>query len=264
MLRVYNKSMDLFQALILSVVEGVTEFLPISSTGHLILASRVLNIPQTEFVKSFEIYIQLGAILAVVVLYFQTLVSNIKLWKTLLVAFIPTALVGLMFYKMIKEVLLGNLAVTLLSLFIGGIVLIVFEKFVKEKEGIKSLAQINLRQAFLIGAAQAVSVIPGVSRSGASIVGGVLVGLNKQVAVEFSFLLAIPTMAAATGLDLLRSDFSFSSQEMIALLVGFTGSFITATLAIKLFLKYVQKNSFAWFGVYRIVLAITFWLFLNS
>lgn len=251
------------QALILGVVEGLSEFLPISSTGHLILASKILQISQTEFVKSFEIYIQLGAILGVVVLYFKTLLAKIKLWRTLFVAFIPTALVGLLFYKLIKSLLLGNLYITLVSLFIGGIILIVFEKYAKKKEGVKTLDEISLKQAFVIGLAQAVSVIPGVSRSGASIVGGVLAGLDKKTAVEFSFLLAIPTMVAATGLDLIQSDLSFSSDEFGVIFIGFAGSFLTALFAIKLLLRYVQKNNFMGFGVYRIALAIIFWLYLS-
>lgn len=254
--------MDFGQAFGLGIVEGLSEFLPISSTGHLILAAWILQIPQTEFVKSFEIYIQLGAILAVLVLYARTLVTQVKLWKSLLMAFLPTALVGLVFYKMIKSALLGNMQISLLALFIGGIILIVFEKLIKKKANAKSLDQINLKQAFLIGCCQAISVVPGVSRSGASIVGGVLAGLNKKTAVEFSFLLAIPTMMAATGLDLLESDFSFSNDEIGVLVVGLGSSFLTAMLAIKLFLKYVQKNSFWIFGVYRISLAIVFWLFI--
>lgn len=253
--------MDFFQAAILGVVEGVSEFLPISSTGHLILVTRLLNIEQSAFVKSLEIYIQLGAILAVVFLYFKTLIRNISYWKSLAVAFIPTAIVGLLFYKYIKLYLLGNVVLTLVALFVGGILLIVFEKFHKSNRQIEDIEKISLKQALLVGVAQSLSVIPGVSRSAASIVGGVLVGLGRKQAVEFSFILAIPTMMAATILDLLKNDFNFEADELGILGVGFVSAFITALFAIKFFLNYIKRNSFVGFGVYRIVLALLFWFF---
>ncbi len=255
--------MDYLQAIILSLVEGLTEFLPISSTGHLVLTSEVLNIPQTEFVKSFEIIIQLGAILAVVFLYFKRLVSNFKLWKTILVAFLPTAVVGLLFYQFIKRVLIGDPAITMWALFIGGIVLIILEKLYKEKDHhINSLEDISLKQAFLIGLAQSISVVPGVSRAGATIMGGLFFGLKRQTATEFSFLLAIPTVFAASGLDLIKSDFNFSSDQYLILLVGLVGSFLTALVVIKWLIKYVQTHNFIIFGIYRIVLAILFGIYL--
>lgn len=254
--------MDLFQSIILSIVEGITEFLPISSTGHLLLASRFLNIPQTEFVKSFEVIIQLGAILAIVVLYWRKLLGNYKLWKNILVAFLPAVVVGLLLYDFIKEVLFENILVTIFALLIGGILLIVIEKLFKEKSSaIDSVDKLTLKQSFLIGIAQSFSVIPGTSRAASTIIGGLLVGANRKTAVEFSFLLAIPTMMAATGLDLIKSEFSFSSQELMVLSVGFIGSFITALLVVRWFIKFVQTNSFFWFGIYRIVLAVLFLLF---
>lgn len=255
--------MDLIQALILSLVEGVTEFLPVSSTGHLLLATRFLNIPQTEFVKSFEIIIQLGAILAIVFLYWKKLISSASLWKNILIAFLPTAVVGLIFYKVIKDIFFENILITVFALLIGGILLIVIEKLHKEKDSdIDSVEKLSLKQSFLIGIAQAVSVIPGTSRAAATIIGGLLVGTKRRVAVEFSFLLAIPTMVAATGLDLVKSNFAFNQSEIMILLVGFIGSFITALLVVKWFIKFVQKNSFFYFGVYRIILALVFLLFL--
>jgi len=276
--------MDLIQALLLSVIEGVTEFLPISSTGHLLLATKFLNIPQTEFVKSFEIIIQLGAILAVLILYGDKLFTykkvkdvilddkyeflrrfriNFKVWSRVLAAFVPTAVVGLLLYDFIKEVLFENILVVVGALLIGGILLIVLEKLFKEKDGaVDSLEKLSLKQSFLIGIAQSFSVVPGTSRAASTIIGGILVGAKRKVAVEFSFLLAIPTMMAATGLDLIKSDFSFSSQELMILAVGFIGSFITAMLVVKWFIKFVQTNNFFWFGVYRIVLAILFLIFI--
>jgi undecaprenyl-diphosphatase len=257
--------MDQTQALILSIVEGISEFLPISSTGHLVLTSQILNIPQTNFVKSFEIFIQLGAILAVVILYFKTLINNFKLWKNIVLAFIPSAILGLLFYHVIKAYLLGNIIVTLAALLLGGIVLIFLEKILpKRKNQVKDLDQLTPKQAILIGLAQSVSMIPGVSRSAATIVGGLFLGLNKKPATEFSFLLAIPTMMAATALDLFKSDFAFSQDQVLILLIGFVGAFITAMLAVKFFIQYIQNHSLFAFGVYRIILALAFWFFTNN
>ncbi|HLC88293.1 MAG TPA: undecaprenyl-diphosphate phosphatase [Patescibacteria group bacterium] len=256
--------MDLFQSLILSIIEGVTEFLPVSSTGHLVLASGLLKIPQTEFVKSFEIFIQLGAILAVVVLYFKKYIQNFKAWKNILIAFVPTAVIGFVLYKIVKQFLLGNSLVVVASLLVGGILLIWLEKIHKEKDSdVGKIENLSSKQSFMIGLAQSISIIPGVSRAAATILGGMFLGLKKETAVEFSFLLAVPTMLAATGLDLVKSDLNFSAQELSVLAVGFIGSFIAALLVVKWFIKFIQTNNFFWFGVYRIILAVIF-LFLLS
>lgn len=253
--------MDFFQAVILSIVEGLTEFLPISSTGHLILTVQILKLPQTEFVKSFEIIIQLGAILAIVFLYFNKLLKNTKLWPKLIIAFLPAAIVGLTLYKVIKDILLSNSLITVIALLVGGVLLIILEKIYKEKDyHVSSLDQISNKQAFLIGICQSISIIPGVSRAGATIIGGMFLGLKREVALEFSFLLAIPTIFAASGLDLIKSNFSFTTNEYLLLLTGMVGSFITALLVIKFFLKYVKTHSFIPFGIYRIILSIIFWL----
>lgn len=253
--------MDIFQTLILSIVEGLTEFLPISSTGHLVLTSHLLNIPQTDFVKSFEVIIQLGAILAVVVLYWKTLLTNKKLWPKIIIAFIPTAIVGFTLYRLIKDVLLGSPAITLWALLLGGIFLIIFELLWKEKDHhLEKIENVSNRNAFLIGVAQSISIVPGVSRAGATIIGGLLTGLKRKTAVEFSFLLAVPTMFAATILDLKESALKFSSQEFLLLGIGFIGAFITAHIAIKFFIKYIQNHTFIPFGIYRIVLSILYWL----
>ena len=165
--------MDIIQAVILSIVEGLTEFIPVSSTGHLVLAADFLNIAQTDFVKSFEIAIQLGAILAIVCLYWKKLLFDRKIFTRLVVAFIPTAVLGFVFYTIIKQVLLGNTLITLAALFFGGIVLIVIERVYKEQEHhAENIGEVSLAKAFLVGLAQSVSMIPGVSRSGASIIGG--------------------------------------------------------------------------------------------
>ncbi len=253
--------MDFVQTVILSIVEGLTEFLPISSTGHLVLTSEILQVKQTEFVKSFEIIIQLGAILAVVFLYWKRVMTNFRFWPKLIIAFIPSGVVGLTLYKLIKSLLLGNSYVTLLALFLGGVLLIILEKIYKEQDHhLSNIEQISHQQAFLIGLCQSVSIIPGVSRAGATIMGGLFLGLKRTTAVEFSFLLAIPTMFAATSLDLIKSNLSFTANEYNLLIAGFIGSFITAIFAVKFFLKFVATHSFIPFGIYRIVLALLFWL----
>ncbi|MBI4708982.1 MAG: undecaprenyl-diphosphate phosphatase [Candidatus Portnoybacteria bacterium] len=250
-------------AVILSIIEGLTEFLPISSTGHLILASDILKISQTDFVKSFEIFIQLGAILAVIVLYGKMLLKNTATWKPIIIAFLPTAVIGFAFYSLIKRFLLGNIIVTLLALFIGGLALIVIEKLLPQDKGEpETIEKITAKKAFLIGLCQSISMIPGVSRSAATILGGLFLGLKRKMAVEFSFLLAIPTMFAATGFDIIKSDLNFSLNEFWLLAIGFIGSFITALLAIKFFIRFIQRHTFVSFGAYRIILAILFWLFI--
>jgi undecaprenyl-diphosphatase len=251
--------MNLLQVLILSVVEGITEFLPISSTGHLILVSRLLAIPQTEFVKSFEIIIQLGAISAVVVLYFSTFIQNVLIWKRLISAFIPTAVVGLILYKLIKGYLIGNLWVDVIALFVGGLVIIGLEKyFTAHPRTIKSVENLSVGQSSLIGVAQSVAVIPGVSRSTMTIFGGMGLGLNRVAATEFSFLLAVPTIAAAAGLDLYQTRFTFSPEQYLLLFLGIMGAFVSALLTIRWLLGFVAKHSLVVFGVYRIILALVF------
>ncbi|MBI4040127.1 undecaprenyl-diphosphate phosphatase [Candidatus Daviesbacteria bacterium] len=254
--------MTFIQAVIYSIVEGVSEFLPISSTGHLILASDILRISQSEFIKSFEIIIQLGAILAVVVLYFNALTKNLKLWKSIIIAFIPTGILGLTLYRVIKQYLLGSTSITLWSLLIGGVALIILElRYKEQKHHLDSVEKVSPWQAVGIGLFQSIAMIPGVSRSAASIFGGMFLGLKRQTAVEFSFMLAIPTMLAASGLDLFQSRQVIAQSGNLALLAtGFAGSFIVALLTIKFFLNYIQKNNFIPFGIYRIIAAIIFWL----
>jgi undecaprenyl-diphosphatase len=252
------------QVLVLSVVEGLTEFLPVSSTGHLVLASKVLNIPQTEFVKSFEIAIQSGAILSVLFLYLKSVLENKKILLKVLWAFIPTSIVGLIFYKLIKEMLIGNTMVTLVALIVGGVFLIIFEKLLLKKEGTKKIENLTVKQSALIGLAQAVAVIPGVSRSAATIIGGMSLGLSRVESAKMSFLLAAPTLLAATTLDLSQNYQLFTLDQLGTLAVGVIASFITATLAIKWFIGYVQTHSLFWFGVYRIILGLLFFLFVGG
>jgi undecaprenyl-diphosphatase len=254
--------MDILQATLLGIIEGATEFLPISSTGHLILAGSLLGIPATDFYKSFEIVIQLGAILAVVVLYFRSLL-DIEVLKRIAVAFVPTGVIGLACYHLVKTYLLGNATVVLSALFIGGLILILFELARTERfQYDMPLSAITYKQALIIGLFQSVAIIPGVSRSAATIVGGLLLELPRKTIVEFSFLLAVPTMAAATGLDLLKNYASFSADGAWLIAIGFLVSFAVALLAIKFFLSYVRTHGFLPFGIYRVLVAVLFWLLL--
>jgi len=254
--------MDIIHAIILSLVEGISEFLPISSTGHMIIASSVLKIAQTNFVKDFEIIIQLGAILAIVVLYFKQFSKNKNVWLKVITAFLPTALIGFLLFKIIKSYLLGNLYITLIALFLGGIILILLELIHKEKDHhAGKIEDISFKNAFLIGTFQSLAVIPGVSRSAATIISALFLGTKRKTATEFSFLLAVPTMLAATGLDLVKSNFAYSLNEWILLIIGFLGAFVSALIVVKWFLKYIQSHNFIAFGVYRIVAAILFYLF---
>jgi undecaprenyl-diphosphatase len=253
--------MNFFTAVILGIVEGVSEFLPISSTGHLILTSHLLKIPTTEFLKSFEIAIQLGTILSVVFLYWQSFLIKFEALKKIIVAFSPTALIGFALYKAFKTFLLTNTSIVLWSLLIGGIFIIVFELLYHEKNNSAGdISQVSYRQAFLIGIFQAIAIIPGVSRSAATIIGGMILGLKRKTIVEFSFLLAVPTMLAATAFDLVKSAHEFNGGDFIYLAVGFFVSFITAMLAIKFLLYFIKNHNFISFGIYRIIFAILMFL----
>lgn len=254
--------MNIFDSIILGAVEGITEFLPVSSTGHLILTSKILGLPTTDFLKTFEIAIQLGAILAVVWLYRQVFFKwNPEVWKRLIVAFIPTGICGLLLHKYIK-VLLGSEATVLSALFLGGIFLILFDLLRKdEPDALADISAIPYRTAATIGLFQSIAMIPGVSRSAATIIGGLLLGISRKTIVEFSFLLAVPTMAAATGYDLLKNAGAFSQTDLSLLAVGSLAAFITALLAIKGFLKIIGERTFVFFGVYRIFIAGALYFF---
>lgn len=248
--------MTYLHTIILAIIEGLTEFLPISSTGHLILAQDLLGIPTTEFTKSFNILIQLSAILAVVALYWRRILSSRRLWGQLAIAFIPTGILGFTLYKYIKGYLLDNTFITAVALLVGGIVLLIVDRLPKLKKGIKNISTLKTKNLLSVGLFQSLSMIPGVSRSAASIIGGLFSGLSRVEAVEFSFLLAIPTMVAASGYDLLKTGFSFSSQEYILLTIGSLFSFISSMIAVKSFTSFVAKHNFTVFAIYRIVFAV--------
>lgn len=245
--------MNIAHSIILGIVEGFTEFLPISSTGHLIIVSKILGIADSDFLSSFEIIIQLGAILAVVTLFFKELWGKWDIIKKVSVAFIPTIIIGLSVYNLIKKYFIGNINVVLWSLLIGGIIIVLFEKYFKSDDNIKG---INTKNAFWLGVFQTLAFIPGVSRSGATIIGGLALGLEKKAIVLFSFFLAIPTMFAASALDIYKSDFNFNNNEIFLISIGFITAYVTAIIAMKSFLKFIQNNSFTSFGIYRIIIGI--------
>lgn len=254
--------MSPLHAALLGIIEGITEFLPVSSTGHMILLGRLLRIPSSDFVTSFEIIIQLGAIAAVALLYAKTLLKKPKLIQPLLAAFIPTSVVGFLLYTLVKHYLLSNASVVVVSLFVGGVVFLLIDVFASRHPAkTTTVDTISLRQAFFIGLGQTVSMIPGVSRSAASIFSGMLAGLSREAAVEFSFLLAIPTMVAATGLDIIKTPILLSQSTILLLGIGLVFSFLTAYAAVTFFLQFVRKHSFVPFAVYRMALAIIFYFF---
>ena len=249
-------------AILLGIVEGVTEFLPISSPGHLILASALLHIAASSFLSSFEIVIQLGAILAVAVLYWRAFLDT-EVLKRLVVAFIPTGVIGLALYKVVKTYFLGNDSIVLWSLALGGLALILFELWHREhEEATREVRAISYRQAAFVGFFQSLAIVPGVSRSAATIVGGLALGIKRSTIVEFSFLLAVPTMLAASGLDLIKNASSFSSGDTLTLVIGFLVAFLVALLSIRWLLSYVRGHSFVGFGIYRILAALAFFFFI--
>jgi len=250
--------LDLLTSIILAIVEGLTEFLPVSSTGHTILAAVILGVVQTDFVKSFEIFLEFGSILAVVVSYWRYFL-DLNILKRLIVAFIPTGIIGLTLYRVFKEILLGNTQIVLWALLLGGVFLIVFELFYHERAGTTEISKIPYKHCLLIGLFQSISIIPGASRSAPTIMGGLALGMKRQTIVLFSFLLAVPTMIAASSFDLVMSANQFSTSQVQLLIVGFITSFLVALGAIKFFLEYVKKHNFIPFGIYRIILVVVFY-----
>jgi undecaprenyl-diphosphatase len=253
---------DWRDVLILGVVEGVTEFLPISSTGHLLITADLLHF-QNSIGGTFEIFIQLGAILAVVVFYARDLLSQARafptsttvrrFWFSILLAFLPAAIIGFVFRGWIKRVLFASPPVIAGALIIGGVALIVIEIMPRRKADTHDVEHVTFLQAIGIGLSQVLALVPGVSRSGASMVGGLLAGLDRPTATSFSFYLAIPTLGAATLVDLLGSLDELSSGDIGRLAIGTLVSFVVAWVSIGWLLRYVAHHSFVAFGVYRII-----------
>jgi len=246
--------MTIFEAIVLAIVEGITEFLPVSSTGHMIIASSLMGIQSNDFVKLFTVAIQLGTILSVVVLYFKRFFKSFDFYYKLIAAFIPAVIFGLLFSDKIDELLESPLTVGI-SLLLGGIVLLFVDKWFKNAP-VDDADKINYPTAVIIGVFQCLAMIPGVSRSGASIVGGMTQRLTRKAAAEFSFFLAVPTMFAATAkklYDFYKDGHTINSQEINLLIIGNVIGFIVALIAIKSFIGYLSKNGFKVFGIYRII-----------
>lgn len=255
---------DIFKTIIIGIIEGITEWLPISSTGHMILANEFIKLNvSAEFWEVFEVVIQLGAIMAVVIIYFKDLFpwgfgktkedtkNTFTLWAKILVGCIPCAIIGILFDDIINEKFYNPLTVAIM-LIVYGILFIIVENNKKSKIHNK----ISFLDAFKIGLFQVLSIIPGTSRSGATIVGGLSMGIDRTTIANFTFYMAVPVMAGASLLKLLKFGFVFSSTELIILIVGMISAFIVSIISIKFLLKYIKKNDFKVFGYYRIVLSI--------
>jgi undecaprenyl-diphosphatase len=248
--------LDIFQAIIIGIIEGFTEFLPISSTGHMIVASEFLGLPQDAANKAYEVIIQFAAIIAVMLIYREKIsFKKIDLWMKLLAAFMPLAIVGFILKDQIKT--LFSVEIVAWMFIIGGIVFLIVEHFYKEQpQHIRNVEEVSYKQAMWIGFAQLFSFIPGTSRSGATIIGGLLAGLDRKASSDFSFLLAIPVMGAVSGYDLLKHYHEFAGVNWGAYLVGFVVAFVVAYATVKLFLVFIQRFSFVPFGIYRIIFGV--------
>lgn len=256
--------MTIVDSIILGVIEGFTEFLPISSTGHLIVASEFLGLEQNAINKAYEVIIQFSAILAVVFNYKEKFtLQKIDLWTKVFLAFLPLAIVGFLFSKEIKA--LFSLEIVAVMFIVGGIVFLVVEKFFihEDVQTLHDVEKISIKQSMIIGFAQVFALIPGTSRAGATIIGALLVGLDRKASAEFSFLLAFPVMGAVAGYDLLKHYQDFSDANLMVLGIGFLTSFVVAYLTIKLFLKFLERFTFVSFGIYRILFGIALLLFFN-
>ncbi|MGM9819873.1 MAG: undecaprenyl-diphosphate phosphatase [Candidatus Onthomorpha sp.] len=249
--------MDTIQAIIISIVEGLTEFLPVSSTGHMIITQGILGVKSDEFVKLFTVCIQFGAILSVLVMYWKRFFQTWEFYWKLLVAFLPAAIIGFLAGDLIDS-FLENIWVVSIMLVIGGVFMLFVDKWFNNPAKDQT---ITYKKSFMIGLAQCVAMIPGVSRSMATIVGGMTQKLSRKTAAEFSFFLAVPTMAAASGYKLLKAFTSESGMQLLSdnlttLLIGNLVAFVVAILAIKFFINFLTKYGFKAFGYYRIVVGL--------
>lgn len=255
--------MNLYEAIVLAIIEGLTEFLPVSSTGHMIIGSSLMGIQSDEFVKLFTVAIQFGTILSVVVLYFKRFFKSLDFYFKLIAAFIPAVIFGLLFSDMIDSLLESPFTVAV-SLILGGIILLFADKWFNKTE-VNDSDQVSYPVSFKIGLFQCLAMIPGVSRSGATIVGGMSQKLSRKAAAEFSFFLAVPTMFAATAkklYDFYKDGHQISGQEINLLIIGNVIGFVVAMLAIKSFVGYLQKHGFKVFGWYRIIIGSIILVFL--
>ncbi len=246
--------MNFVEAIILAIVEGLTEFLPVSSTGHMIITSALMGINEQEFTKIFTVQIQFGAILSVVILYWKRFFTSLDFYYKLFVAFLPAAVIGFLLGDFIDS-LLENVIVVASSLLLGGIFLLFVDRIFNPLKG-RSLEELSYKNSLIIGCFQCLAMIPGVSRSAATIIGGMAQNLNRKSAAEFSFFLAVPTMFAASGYKLLKDYKAIDASNINVLIVGNLVAFIVALLAIKFFIGFVTKYGFKVFGYYRIALGL--------
>lgn len=256
--------MTIFDSIVLGLIEGFTEFLPISSTGHLIVVSQFLGIDQTSVTKAYEVIIQFAAILAVFFNYKEKFtLDKINLWIKVFLAFLPIGIVGFIFSHQIKE--LFSINIVAIMFIIGGIIFLIVEKYFISKRvaQIDNVEDVTLKESLVIGFAQIFALIPGTSRAGSTIIGALLVGLSRKASAEFSFLLAFPVMSAVTAYDLLKHYHEFSDANLLVLAIGFIVSFIVAFGTIKLLLKFLEKFTFVAFGIYRILFGIALLVLFN-
>lgn len=259
--------MSILQSAILGIIEGITEYLPISSTFHLIWGATILGIQQTDFQKAFEVIIQSGAILAVIVLYFQTVLKDFKLIKNLIYSFIPTAIIGLALYKVIKGTFFDS-SMTQIAIFMAvGVLFLLFEKWDRKRSLKKSLSELTTKEAVIVGLCQAIAVFPGVSRAGAVMLSLMFFKINRKDAAKYSFLLAVPTLLSASVLDAYKSKdvlLAAGSNNIPLLLTGFIFSFLSAIFVVKWFISFLQRKDLTAFGVYRIALGIILLVLFSS
>ncbi len=259
---------DLIKAVFLGLIEGLPEFIPVSSTAHLVITSYLIDF---ESVKNniFEIVIQIGAIFAILIIYRSKILSiilnisdknNLKFSGNILLAFLPSVIIGALFYKSIKALLFSNLVIAV-ALIIGGFIMIIVD-LKPQKSTINSIENISFKKSLLIGLFQCLAMIPGVSRSGATIISGLLFGLNRKIATEFSFFLAIPTIISATCYDLYKNHSALNFNDSKIILTGMISAFLSSILVIKWLISYVSKHNFVAFGIYRILLGIAILIFI--
>jgi len=253
--------MSWIHALIIAIVEGITEFLPVSSTGHMIITQKLLGIENSDFVKAFIVNIQFGAILSVVVLYWRKFFQTFNFYYKLFVAFIPAAIFGFLFSNAIDK-LLENVLVVAIMLVLGGIILVFVDNWFKQTH--EKEQEVTYKKSFIIGFFQVIAMVPGVSRSAATIIGGMTQKLNRKNAAEFSFFLAVPTMFAASAYKLLENYKSITTENIGILIFGNVIAFIVAFFAIKTFITFLTKNGFKIFGYYRIIVGVIILILLAS
>ena len=252
--------MTIFDSIILGIVEGITEYLPVSSTAHLFLTGQLLGLEQNDFTTAYEIIIQIAPIFSVMLIYSERLFHSLSLWIKLIIAFIPTGAVGFLFHDQIGAMFSTNSTVALMIL--TGVAFLAIEFFYKEKEHhVSDLKEVSIKQSLYIGFFQVLALVPGVSRSGTTILGAMLVGLKREVAMSFSFLLAIPTMGAASGYMLLKEYSNLSMEHFWLLAVGFIVAFAVGWIAVKTFLAIVSRYSFTPFGIYLVASGLLFGIF---